>query len=155
MKKFICGLLAAVLMLALCAGCGAKEPEKEPAFPATETVQTLLESGAFSEKLEELEPLLLFPLAGDAELYEGSVLYYSTGATAEAAAVIAVRDAEQVDETEAALRTWLDGQIEAERDYRPAEAAKLENAILEARGNSVLLVVAADYEKAQAAIPEK
>lgn len=153
MKKLICGLLTAVLVLALCAGCGAKEPEKEPTFPAAETVRALLDSGAFSEELEELDPMLLFPLAGGAELYEGSVLYYSTGATSETAAVIAVGDAKQVDGTEAALRTWLDGQIEAERDYRPAEAAKLENAILEARGNSVLLVVAADYEKASAAIP--
>lgn len=149
MKKLILGLLMCALLLA---GCGS-EPQKESSFPATVTVQALLDSGAFSEELEELDPLLLFPLSGDAADYEGSVLYYSTGATAETAAVISLRDADQVEQTEAALRTWLDGQIEAERDYRPAEAAKLENAILEARGSSVLLVVAADYEKAQAAIP--
>lgn len=149
MKKLIFGLLMCALLLA---GCGS-EPQKESSFPATVTVQALLDSGAFSEELEELDPLLLFPLSGDAADYEGSVLYYSTGATAETAAVISLRDSDQVEQTEAALRTWLDGQIEAERDYRPAEAAKLENAILEARGNSVLLVVAADYEKAQAAIP--
>lgn len=154
MKKIICGLLTAVLLLAVCAGCARKEPEAEAAFPAAATVQALLESGAFSEELEELEPTLLFPLSGDAEVYAGSVLYYSTGATAETAAVIAVGDAQRVDETEAALRSWLDGQLEAERDYRPAEAAKLENAILQVRGSSVLLVVAADYEKANAAITE-
>lgn len=150
MKKLIFGALMCALLLV---GCGQTEPQKEPTFPATVTVQALLDSGAFSEELEELDPLLLFPLSGDAAMYKGSLLYYSTGATAETAAVIAVRDTDQVEQTEAALRTWLDGQIEAERDYRPAEAAKLENAILEARGNSVLLVVAADYEKAQAAIP--
>lgn len=150
MKKLIFGALMCALLLV---GCGQTEPQKEPSFPATVTVQALLDSGAFSEELEELDPLLLFPLSGDAAEYEGSLLYYSTGATAETAAVIAVRDVDQVEQTEAALRTWLDGQIEAERDYRPAEAAKLENAILEARGNSVLLVVAADYEKAQAVIP--
>lgn len=154
MKKIICGLLTAALLLAVCAACGPKEPEAEAAFPAAATVQALLESGAFSEELEELEPTLLFPLSGDAEVYAGSVLYYSTGATAETAAVIAVEDAQRVDETEAALRSWLDGQLEAERDYRPAEAAKLENAILQVRGSSVLLVVAADYEKANAAITE-
>ena len=150
MKKLIFGALMCALLLV---GCGQTEPQKEPSFPATVTVQALLDSGAFSEELEELDPLLLFPLSSDAAMYKGSLLYYSTGATAETAAVIAVRDVDQVEQTEAALRTWLDGQIEAERDYRPAEAAKLENAILEARGNSVLLVVAADYEKAQAAIP--
>lgn len=154
MKKIICGMLTAALLLAMCAACGQKEPEAEAAFPAAATVQALLESGAFSEELEELEPTLLFPLSGDAEVYAGSVLYYSTGATAETAAVIAVGDAQRVDETEAALRSWLDGQLEAERDYRPAEAAKLENAILQVRGSSVLLVVAADYEKANAVITE-
>lgn len=155
MKKMICRALMAALLLALCAGCGQKEAEKEPSFPAAMTVQALLDSGAFSEQLEELDPMLLFPLSGEAADYDGSVLYYSTGATAETAAVIFVRDVKQVDETEAALRTWLEGQIEAERDYRPAEAAKLENAILEVRGNTVLLTVAADWEKAAAAIPEE
>lgn len=153
MKKIICGVLTAALLLMVCVACGQKEPEKEPSFPAAMTVQALLASGAFSEELEELDPLLLFPLSGEAADYEGSVLYYSTGATAETAAVISVRDIKQVDETEATLRSWLDGQIEAERDYRPAEAEKLENAILETRGFTVLLVVAADYEKAEAAIP--
>lgn len=150
MKKLIFGVLLCALLLS---GCGQSSTEREPSFQPADTVQALLDSGAFSEELEELEPMLLFPLSGDAEDYAGSVLYYSTGATAETAAVIAVRSANQAAQTEAALRAWLDGQIEAERNYRPAEAAKLEGAILETRGSSVLLVVAADYEKAQSAIP--
>lgn len=152
MKKIICGALASFLLLSVCAGCG-QEAEKEPSFPAELTVQTLLDSGAFSETLEELDPTLLFPLSGDAEDYAGSVLYYSTGATSETAAVISVADPEMLEETEATLSAWVDGQITAERDYRPAEAEKLEHAILETRGFTVLLVVAADWEKAQAAIP--
>lgn len=153
MKKTICGALICALLLTLCAGCGQEEPEKEPSFPASLTVQTLLDSGAFSEELVELDPLMLFPLSGDAEDYDGSVLYYSTGATAETVAVISVLDDELLNAAEESLRSWLDYQIEAERDYRPAEAQKLEHAILEKRGFTILLVVAADWEKAQAAIP--
>lgn len=153
MKKLLCGALVYILLLTVCAGCGQETLEKEPSFPVALTVQTLLDSGAFSEPLEELDPMLLFPLSGEEADYEGSVLYYSTGATAETAAVISVRDAEHVEGVEAALRNWLEYQIEAERDYRPAEVEKLENAILETRGFTVLLVVAADWDKAAAAIP--
>lgn len=152
MKKIICGVLTAALLLAVCAGCGQKGAKEQTSFPAAETVRALLDSGAFSEELEELKPTLLFPLTGEAADYEGSVLYYSTGATAETAAVITVADAARVEETKAALQSWLEEQIEAERNYRPAEVEKLESAILEARGSSVLLVVAADCEKAKAAI---
>lgn len=151
MKKLICGVLAGALLLAACAACSKKEPE--PSFAAEATVQALLDSGAFSETLEELDPTLLFPLSGEAEDYEGSVLYYSTGATAETAAVITVRDADQTAAVEDTLRAWVENQIAAERDYRPAEAEKLEHAILETRGFTVLLVVASDWDKAAQAIP--
>lgn len=155
MKKWIFGMLVSALLLTACVGCAQQEPEKEPSFPATLTVQTLLDSGAFSEQLEELDPLMLFPLSGEAEDYDGSVLYYSTGATAETVAVITTPDDELLDAAEESLRNWLDYQIEAERDYRPAEAQKLEHAILEKRGFTILLAVAADWEKAAEVIPEK
>lgn len=151
MKKLICGVLVSVLLLAVCAGCAKTEPE--PSFAPLETVQALLDSGAFSETLEELDPTLLFSLSGEAEDYEGSVLYYSTGATSEAAAVIAARDAGQAAEAEKGLEAWVENQIEAVRNYQPAEVEKLEHAIIETRGNTVLLAVAADWEKAQAAVP--
>lgn len=153
MKKVVCGALACALLLIACVSCAEQEPEKEASFQPEQAVQALLDSGAFSETLEELDPTLLFPLSGETEDYAGSVLYYSTGATAETAAVIVASDAEQAAEVETALHTWVEGQIEAERDYRPAEVEKLEHAILETRGSTVLLAVAADWEKAQAAIP--
>ncbi len=153
MKKLLCMILSATLILGICVGCGEKKPEKESSFQPSQTVQTLMDSGAFSEPLEELDPTLLFQLPGEAADYEGSVLRYSSGATAETAAVICVRQADQVGAVKAALETWVQYQIEAEQDYRPAEAEKLENAILEVRGFTVLLVVAADAAKAQAAIP--
>lgn len=153
MKKWICGLLTGALFLSVCMGCTQPEPKKEPSFPAELTVQKLLDSGAFSETLEELDPMLLFPLRGSAEDYNGSVLYYSTGATAETVAVITSADEELLAAAEETLRLWLDYQIESEKSYRPAEAQKLERAILEKRGFSILLVVAADWDKAAAAIP--
>ena len=152
MKKLLCSALAGLLLLAVCAGCSKKE-EGETSFPPEETVQALLDSGAFSEPLEELDPALLFGLEG--EDYAGSVLYFSTGATSEAAAVIAAKDADQAGAVKETLSAWVDAQMEATRNYQPAEVEKLEHAILEVRGNTVLLAVAADWEKAEAAAPAK
>ena len=146
MKKTICIALGCLLLLAGCAKGGTA------AFDPEQVTQALLDSGAFSETLEELDPTLLFPLGGDGQDYEGSLLYYSSGATAETAAVLVAPEG-KAGEVEAVLSAWVDGQLEAERSYRPAEAEKLEHAILETRGNTVLLVVAADWEKARAAIP--
>ena len=95
---------------------------------------------------------MMFWLNGDVAEYEGSKIYYSTGATSEIAAVISVRDEGKVPEVEQALKAWVNSQIEAEKDYRPAEVPKLENAIVEARGFTVLLAVAADWDKATEAI---
>ena len=154
MKKILCSALAGLLLLAVCAGCSKKEEgEAKTSFPPEETVQALLDSGAFSEPLEELDPALLFHLEG--EDYAGSVLYFSTGATSEAAAVIAAKDADQASAVKETLSAWVDAQIEATRNYQPAEVEKLEHAILEVRGNTVLLAVAADWEKAEAAVPAK
>lgn len=153
MKKMLCVLLAAAMLLVGTA-C-EKEPEKEPSFPAAVTTQALLDSGAFSEQLEELDldiAVMMFWLSGDVTEYQDSKIYYSTGATSEIAAVISVADESKVPEVEQALKTWVESQIEAEKDYRPTEVPKLENAIIEARGFTVLLVVANDANKAMEAV---
>ena len=156
MKKLICGMLAVLLVLAGTA-C-EKQSEQEAPFPVDTTTRALLDSGAFSEPLEELEldiALMMFWLDGDAAEYEGSKVYYSTGATSEIVAVIQVADEGKVPEVEQALKAWVDSQIEAESDYRPTEVPKLMNATLVTRGNSVLLAVAADRERVEAFLSEQ
>jgi len=142
--------------------CGSKTPAGPAAFPPAETCQTLLDSGAFSEELELLDNEIAYMLFGfdlwsdSASLIEDSVVYYSTGATSEICAVLVIGEEYYGGDMAAAkgdLEEWISAQIEAETDYRPAEAAKLEKAILEQRDNTFLLVVAADAGKAQAAIP--
>ena len=51
-----------------------------------------------------------------------------------------------------ALQTYLQGQIDANTDYRPAEIPKLEEAFVDRRGETVLLVVASDLDAAKKAI---
>ena len=48
----------------------------------------------------------------------------------------------------------MEDQKAALKDYQPEEVAKLDDAIVDRQGSSVLLVVAADRDLAQAALNE-
>jgi hypothetical protein len=151
MKKLFCAGVCLALLLTGCSKAGGTDAALDPAG----TTKALLDSGAFSETLEPLEDdliPLLFGLTGDESQYQGSVVYFSTGATTETAAVLCTGDADQAAAAEQALGAWVDSQIEAVRNYQPAEVDKLEHAILETRGSTVLFVVAADWDKAAQAI---
>ena len=52
----------------------------------------------------------------------------------------------------AALEDYVQGQITENENYRPAEIPKLESALVDQRGSTVLLVVANDLEAAQSAL---
>ena len=152
MKKILC-LLMALVLFAVAAGCGTPEPEvKEPFDPAI--AQSLIDAGVFSAEMMEFDHNLLFQLPEDAVGYQGSVVYFNVYGISEVVAVMCAADEESAAAVEQALSSWVETNKVGESNYRPAEAEKLENAILETRGNTVLLVVAADAEKANSVIFE-
>lgn len=152
MKKRLFALLAVCAMaLSLC-GCvrdgGAGAP-----FEAEGTGKALLESGAYTDPEDmqpPLEPEVFFDQL-DGETVTGGAVYSSTY-TAEVAAVIQFQDETAAQDGEAVLNTWLADRIKAERNYRPAEADKLEKAVVERRGSTVALAAAADADAARTAL---
>ena len=153
MKRVFSLMLAAMLAIALTA-CGNAAEEQNRGFE-TGDVQTLVEGGVFSEELEELDADVAFALyhLGDyglerEALVEAAVVR-SAGATCEEAAVLIFADKNVAEQAEDALEDYLEGQVESNANYRPDETPKLENAILEDQGESVVLVVAQNTEKAQ------
>lgn len=154
--------LAALVCLALCA-CGAEKPPFDPEATAEALVR---EPGVFSETLERLDTVIAvrqYRLAGYLSLAQAKykqydrggrgdlavVAYRSTGATAEEVAVMAFADEEQAGEYERWVPSYLDEQREANKDYRPQEMPKLDNALVQRRGRTVLVLVADDYEAAR------
>ena len=135
MKKLfsLCVALAFTLILAACSGGGAPAGAYDP----DATAQALLDSGAFSEALEEPE---------------AAAVYTSTGATAEEIAVLVFSTQEEADDARKALEARVSDQKDACEGYLPAELPKLEQAIVKESGSSVLLVVANDSQAAQAAL---
>ena len=147
-------VLALVLGLAACGG-GANDA---PPLYSAGLVTKLVEAGAFSEKLEELDAdtaFLLYRLADSglerADMKECTVLR-SAGATCEEGAVLVFASADQANTAVDALSSYIDGQITANEDYRPGELPKLEDALISRRGETVLLVVAGDIDAAKQAV---
>ena len=158
MKKLhkVLTILAGAALLFALAACGGKQ-EAARAF-TTGDLQALAEAGAFSEELEELDgdvAFMLYQLAGaglDREALTDCAALRSAGATCEEGAVLVFTDEQTAQTAQSAMKGYLADQMDSNRDYRPDEIPKLENALLEQRENTVLLVVAADLDAAKGAL---
>ena len=149
-------MLAAAMALSLTA-CGKSQHSSEETlkdFDAS-TLEALVESGVFSEELEELDGDIAFALYGLADygleregLKDAAVLR-SAGATCEEAAVLTFENEEQTDIALAALKDYRESQIESNQSYRPQEIPKLENAVLMVRKTAILFLIAADLDAAE------
>ena len=142
------------LLLALClalAACGSGD-SKAGVDPA-KTAQALLDSGAFSDALDTVDQDTAAALYGiDADTITGSAVYTSLSAGAEEIAVLVLTDEDAAAAALDGLEARVADQKAVLESYQPDEVSKLDSAIVEQRGNSVLLAVAADAEKARAAL---
>ena len=144
MKKRLCVALSLSLLFSL-AACGGKEEKAAPFSPGDAT--TLLESGAFSEALESIDAETACALYGiDETTVTDAAVYGSTGTTAEELAIFTFTDQDTAQAALTALGYRVEDRKDAMADYLPNEVPKLEKAILEQRENTVLLVVASDYD---------
>lgn len=142
-------VISLTLMMVSLTACGKKVQE----FDVAATPKALMEAGAFSEDLEELEEVILLRLY---EMDESKVSkaagFASTGLTAEEVAVFQMVDETAAQEAEALLQAHLEYQKESNVDYRPNEMPKLDKAVVERRGKTLLFLVANDYAAAGKAL---
>ena len=149
MKKWMCGLMAAVVALGLTA-CGGKETA---AAWTKEQGQGIVDSGAFSDELDELDLDTACAVYGlDRQHVTDGFVRRSAGATCEEAAVLIFASEDHAKAAAETLSGYVQDQIDENRDYAPAEVPKLENAVLEQRGTSVLLAVANDAGAVKTAV---
>ena len=148
MRKLV---TAALLLGLVLTACGPAPAEVKQYDPET-TAQALLDSGAFSETLEPLDADLISGVYGLTAAPESASAHTSTGATAEEVVVLVYADADGAAAGKADLERRVADQREACDGYLPLELPKLDSALISQVGNSVLLVVASDYDAARKAL---
>lgn len=148
MKKVLGVIMALVCLMSLIA-CGSKN---DSAAYTKEQAQKIMDSGVFSEQLEDLDldtAWSLYQLADaglDRNQLTDGVIHRSSGGTCEELALLIFQDADAAKTAKTALDTYLQDQIEENRNYRPAEIPKLEDPFLQQAGNTVLLVVSGNTD---------
>ena len=142
-KSRLTAVLAALVILT--AGCGG---DKAKEIDAKGLAGSLLSEVTYEDELEELSEemaAMQFDTEDGVKIY----LYMGGGATAEEVAVFEAPDEAAAKKQLAHVKDFVDDQIKTERDYRPEEVKRLEDAVLEQRGKYVILCVSADSDKAR------
>ena len=139
MKSLLIRLMpAALLCLALTACGGGGAVGQTPYDPET-AAQALLDSGAFSDALDTVDQDTAAALYGiDADTITGSAVYTSLSAGAEEIAVLVLTDEDAAAAALDGLEARVADQKAVLESYQPDEVSKLDSAIVEQRGNSVL-----------------
>lgn len=158
MKK----LAAMMLCLTFLCGCGAQSaaPKTTGAeggattaakeISADAVAQALLNGLTWRDKLELLDADMRSAVlsAEETDLSQNAI-YISSGATAEEIAVLVCPTEEAAERVLESVKTRVAEQLEAFRNYVPAEVPVLENAVTERHGNTVVMVVCDDVQAAQ------
>lgn len=111
---------------------------------STQDVQTLLDAGVFSGEMAPLEAEvipLLYGLDDSAVTDCAAYLAANTAQSADEVAVLVLADEQAAQEAQAACLQRVADQLKTCRDYAPAAVPSLEAAVVERRGNTVLLAV--------------
>lgn len=152
MKHLLVRLLPGVLALCLClTACGGGDSAQS--YDPAATAQALLDSSAFSDSLDSLDKDTAAVLYGiDASTITDCAVYTSLSMGAEEIAVLTLTDEAAAQTAKTALDKRVSDQIAALESYMPDEVDKLNHAIVEQKGNSALLVVAADADAARSVL---
>ena len=151
MKRAIPFLLVlCCLLLCACAG----KPAEKTAVPEPEALAAeLLASGAFSEDLALAENEVgCFLYALEESDAPAMRYYFSSGAVADEIAILPCVDEAAAQKARTECGTRLELQTMLYTEYKPEEVPKLEKALVLQRGNTIVLCVAADMEKAKAVL---
>ena len=151
MKKLTI-LLTALALVAL-AACGGKDPAPAGYDPET-TSKALLESGAFEQELSQLDADMVSAYLGLEAEPEAAVVYTSLEGGYEELAILTMADEEAAAAAKTAVEAHVTAQTETETEvqYKPADPPKLKDAVVRQAGNTVVLVVAADYDAVSAVL---
>lgn len=152
MKKWK-GILGAVVCALALTACGGGQQTADPGAEAV--AERLSAGGSFDEDLEKMDgqvALKVYRIQPDA--ITESAVYTGTAAVVDEISVWEAKDAETGKTVEKAVRDRVAAQKESYASYRPEEVPKLDAAVIERRGNYVVLCVSKDSRRAESLLDE-
>ncbi len=143
-KLFLAGMAAMTLL----AGCGTGKSQN---VDVEDLEKSLLNDIVYEDTLSKLSDE---DISNYIDIPEGvtGVMYMGSGATAESVAIFTAPDKATADILEDNIEMYLRDQESAFEDYKPEEAKRIDNAVLEQEGKYVVLCVSGDSSKAEALI---
>ncbi len=149
MKRGLAAFCAAVLAGTMLSACVQKELTLDTAaFSAAVQENVQFDSTLALAEESVAQTMFTLPEGVQVELYIGS------GSSADELAIFTCKDSAQAKETAEAVNAHLSDLKSAFEDYLPAEADKVNNAVLAEKGKYVVLCITSDYIKAASVIDE-
>lgn len=153
MKHIVALAAAALMAVAVFSGC-SQTGGKTITAPTDEVAQKLMDSLSFEYPLNQLPEDAanrLYKL--DGSILEEQAVYVGTGgALADEVSVWRVKDEKDAKTVQEAAEKRVENQKASFQDYVPEEMPKLEKAVITVDGDTVILCVSGDPEKAKEVI---
>lgn len=153
MKRIAASAAAILMALTLFSGC-SQTGSKTITVPTDEVAQKLMDSLSFEYPLNQLPEDAanrLYKL--DGEILEEQAVYVGTGgALADEVSVWRVKDEKDAKTVQEAAEKRVENQKASFQDYVPEEMPKLEKAVIQVDGDTIILCVSSDPEKAKEVI---
>ena len=133
-------LIVFLLVLLTLSGCGGQGKDAY----TVEDVETLLDAGAFSGELEAVDGTIAATIYGiDSSTVTEAACYMAinSSVSADEVSVFVLTDEAAAEAAEAACRLHIDNQIASYATYCPDQVPKLENAVIQRLGATVLVAV--------------
>ena len=152
-KRFVSAAAAILLGLSLLTGC-SQNSGKTITAATDEVAQSLQESLSFEYELSKLSDDAANRLYSlDGNILEEQAVYVGVGgALADEVSVWRVKDEKDAATVKEAAEKRVENQEASFENYVPEEMPKLENAVITVDGDTIILCVSSDSDKAKEVI---
>lgn len=147
MKKYV-GIIVIIAIFAILIVCTIvrRNLNDDIQINVDELADRIASSSSFEDELAKIDDELAIELYGfEANGIEEIVSYQGSGASSEEILVLKVKDVNDINNAKEKIETRLKEKEEAFASYLPKEVSKIQNHILEEKGNYIILCICNDY----------
>ena len=147
MKKYV-GIIVIIAIFAILIVCTIvrKNVNSDIQININELADRIVSSSSFEDELAKIDNELAINLYNfEQETIEEIVAYQGSGASSEEILILKVKDANDLNNETEKIEARLKEREEAFASYLPKEVSKIQNHILEQKGNYIILCICNDY----------